>query len=299
MKESVKSVVVLIVAPPSEKYRLDHVLDSLSSVLHYSTPSRRIIVLDNSERNLADSFYEAFPEVIVLRTSENYGLCGGLYKSLSLAMLHAYTAYDFDLLIRMDTDSLMTGSGVEDEAIRLFRQQPNVGQLGTYLIGANGEPSEFAWPRQQLQRDTSLLGWLKDRERALFLRDLIARARAYGYQLGEHVLGGASIFSYAVIEKFLDHNLLLREEMHRSNLQEDHIFSLLVKAVGMDLGDFGGPDQAMAVRWRGLPRSPESLIASGKKIIHSTRFWQDVKEDDIREFFRAQRNYEYADREQP
>jgi hypothetical protein len=295
MKASVKSIVVLIVGPPSEKYRVDHVLDSIGSVVHYSTPSRRIIMLDNSERNLADWFYEAFPEVIVLRSPQNYGLSGGLYKSLSLAMLHAYVAFDFDVLIRMDTDALMIGEGIEDEAINRFRQQPNIGQLGTYTIDTNGDRSEFSWPRQQLQREISFIGWLKDRERCIFLRDLIQRAQAYGYQLGEHVLGGASIFSYAVIEKLLDHNLLLREEIRRSVLQEDHIFSLLVKAVGMDLGDFGGPEQPMAVRWQGLPRSPEALVASGKKLIHSTRFWHAVKEDDIRAFFRAQRTYEYAE----
>lgn len=292
MKERVKLVVVIPVGPMGPKYQLDHVLDTIESVIYYTTPDRKIIIQDNSrEQNIGAQLAAVYPELLVIRTPQNYGLSGGLYKAESLAYLFAHSAYEYQVLMRMDTDALMIGHGLADDAARVFAQNPNIGQLGTYMVGTNGEISEFSWPRQQLQRETSFRGWIESRHRYALLKRLVLDAQANGYQLGEHIIGGVAILNPLFIEKLVDRGLLLREELRRSLLQEDHIFSLLVKAVGMDLGEFGGPgpEHPVANKWQGLPNSPERLVEMGKKVVHSTRFWQDMKEPEIRAFFRARR----------
>lgn len=290
MKERVRLVVVIPVGPLGNRYTLDYTLDTIRSVYHYAASDCKIIIQDNSEGdNAGAQLNEVFPELIVIRTPQNYGLSGGLYKAESLAYLFAHAMFDYEVLMRMDTDALMTGYGLADDAAAIFRAQPNIAQLGTYMVGTNGEISEFSWPSGQLEREIGKRGWLEDRERCEFLRGLVDRARANGYQLGEHIIGGVALMNPVFIERLVHGGLLLREELRRSVLQEDHLFSLLVKAVGMDMGEFGGPDDPLANRWQGLPASPEHLAATGKKVIHSVRFWQDMTEAEIRAFFRARR----------
>jgi hypothetical protein len=291
MKQTAKLIVVMTVGPVGPTHRLEDILDTISSVLYYTSSDRKIIIQDNSSsHNVGAQLLEIFPELIVIRTPQNYGLSGGLYKAESLAYLFAHTMFNFQALMRMDTDALVIGEGLEDDAAAFFQANPNVGQIGTYMIGTNGEVSEFSWPRQQLLHEIGIRGKLEDAERAEFLRKLVSEAQIHGYQPGEHIIGGVSILNPRFIEKLVDQGLLLREELRRSVLQEDHIYSMLVKAVGMDLGEFGGPEHPLANRWKGLPASPQQLVEMGKKVIHSVRFWQDMKEPEIREFFRARRN---------
>jgi len=286
MKQPVKLVVVIPIGPLGSSYTFDDMVDTVESVRHYTTPDRRIIILDSSSPlQLGSKLAAIYPELIVLRPPQNYGLYGGLYKALSLAFLYAHTIFDFRVLVRMDIDALMIGSGLSDDAIRVFEANPKIGLLGTYLNSGEG----VAWPHQQLKRQTHPVMLARDLERTALLRRLNTMAQANGYQPGEHVLGGVVVYNPALIDKLAHHNLLLREELRRSKLQEDHIFALLCKAVGMELGQFSDAAHPMGIAWRGLPASPEQLVYENKKIIHSTRFWRDQNEQQIRAFFRARR----------
>src|SRR5678815_5364545 len=114
-------------------------VDTVSSVVHYATPDRRIIIVDSfSPLHYADRLQEIFPELLVLRMPQNYGYFGGLYKAESIALLHAHSTFDFQIAVKMDSDALMIGHGLEDDAIRYFAEHPNVGQLGNYLVEGEG-----------------------------------------------------------------------------------------------------------------------------------------------------------------
>ncbi len=290
MKERVKLVVVIPVGPINERYQLDDVLDTISSVIYYTDSSRKIIIQDNSvDPQVSQTLANVYPELMIIQSPQNYGLSGGLYKAESMAFLFASAAYEYEVLVRMDIDALMIGHGLADDAARIFREQPTIGELGTYMVGTNGEISEFSWPSNQLAKEVSRLGWLQDRERCEMLRMLVEKASANGYVLGEHIIGGVAIFNPVLISKLIENGYLMREELRRSVLQVDHIFSLLVKAVGMELGEYGGPEHPVANRWKGLPAHPETLVSTNKKIIHSTRFWEDMKEPEIRAYFRSLR----------
>lgn len=286
MKQRVSLVVILPVGPLGSRNHLHHIIDTVSSVTHYAVPNRQIIIQDNSHPlHLGDKLQQTFPELVVIRTPENYGLYGGLYKAESLALLYAYSAYDFQVLIRMDADALMIGPGLEEDAIRFFAMNPNTGLLGNHLATGEG----IAWARKELMKQIGAQGWIRDRKRAARLHQLVSLAQDHGYQLGEHVLGGAVIFNPVLLQKLVDNGLLLNEDLRRAKLQDDHLFGLLCKAVGMKLGEFNAEGYPMAVAWKNLPDSPQALVQSGKKLVHSTRLWNTMDEDQIRDFFRQRR----------
>jgi hypothetical protein len=267
-------------------YQYDDVVDTLNSIIYYTTPDRRIIIQDNSTpMHLGERLKQTFPDLLVVRSPQNYGLYGGLYKAESLALIFAQTAFNFQVLFRMDIDAIITGKGLEDDAIQYFKDNPKVGILGNYLTSGEG----VEWPRQQMSSQAGWIGWLRDSQRSGYLRKLISMARANGYKPGDHVLGGACIFSAALVEKMVRQGFLLREELRRSKLQNDHLFCLICKAAGMDMADYHSDGHPMSVAWRGMAMSPQESVEKGKKLIHSTRFWKDMNEEQVRMFFRARR----------
>jgi len=64
----------------------------------------------------------------------------------------------------------------------------------------------------------------------------------------------------------------------------------LAKAVNFDIGEMGSGDLPFGVFWKKLPASPEQLLLRKKKVIHSTRSWENMNEYDIRGYFADVRN---------
>jgi hypothetical protein len=287
MKQKVKLIVVIPVGPLGSSYRLDHLYDTVESVLHYTTTDRRIILQDSSlPLRIGTKVQQRFPEVLLSPTPEHYGSFGGAYKAESLALLGAVTHFDFQVLVHLDIDSLWTGYGFEDDAIEYFSANPQVGMLG----GFPRSPEGYQWPRRmvQLQGD-SIIGMLRDPGRYGFIHPLVMNAKKNKWQVGDHVLGGAAAFSPMLLRKLAEQGLLLREEARRLHLREYHIFSLLCRAVGMEIADFAQESQPMAVAWDKLPAAPETLVKLNKKIVHAVRDYQGMTADEVRAFFRAHR----------
>ncbi|MBX3086291.1 MAG: hypothetical protein KF716_31940 [Anaerolineae bacterium] len=286
MKEKVKLIITISVGPPGSGNKIDDVIDTIRSAMYYGGADSRIVIQDNSHPlNTGKKLQEMFPQLDMVRSPRNYGLYGGLYKAESIAMQHAYERYEFGALLRMDSDALMIGHGFADEAIAKISANPNAGVLGMYFTSGEG----IEWARQQLLAMTSVTGYIKDPRRCAFLRQLIYKAERNNWQLGQHILGGALVMTPTYIERVNKAGLLHREELRRAKLQNDHTYSLLCKAVALDLIDFNVPNGPMAITWRGLPASPQDLIEQGAKVVHSTRFWKNMDEAQVRTFFRARR----------
>jgi hypothetical protein len=86
-----------------------------------------------------------------------------------------------------------------------------------------------------------------------------------------------------------DRGNLVRPEFIESGLEEDHIFALLAKASAFDLADFATGKLPVGAAWKGLPCSPHELELSDKKVIHSVRCYRDMREAQIRAYFRDRR----------
>ncbi len=288
--QRVKLVVVIPVGP---NLRYDFIVDTLESIRYYTQTDYKVIIVDDSGSDVGAMLQRDDPTLDVVRTLGRQGICGGLYLGTSLGFQHALERYDFAVLLRLDSDALIIGPHAEDDAIAFFRDHPEVGLLGSYRLGCDGGQRDFTPPRRQLQRELSLWHFLTKphhRSHARFLRDTVRTAVSHGYEFGEHCLAAATFYSAACVKALSDGDLLGRQALKTSRLGDDHLFGLLVIASGSKMADFATGDLPIAVSWRGLPLSPDELLRRKKKITHSTRFWNDLNEEQIREFFRSVRN---------
>lgn len=298
-----KKVTLVVVIPIGPFCRFEYICDTIESVIHYVSNSHVIILNDDSGKDTGQAVKNRFPDLIVLKTSKNYGRDAGLYLNLSQAFIYAYKHFDFEVLLRLDTDALVIGYNAEIEAIKFFTDHPDVGLIGSYRFDCNGDARYFTKASDQIKNDISFTGIFKNRKELmahpfkriygiLFLKKIFRKSRHNGYETGEHCMGGAYFISRTCIEKLYKNGLLFRVEIGWSSLQEDMIFGLFLYSVGMKLGDFATENLPMGLRWRGLPCSPECLLSKQKKIIHSTRFFDRMNESDIRYFFKKQRELE-------
>ena len=118
---------------------------------------------------------------------------------------------------------------------------------------------------------------------------LYLQAQRYGYTAGDFVFGGVCFLSEPFVIKMYEEGYLPSYNLGKCYLEEDHIVSLIAKAYGFEFGDLASGRLPFGCAWLDLPASPEQLRKDGKKIIHSTRSWKDMKEDKVREYFRSYR----------
>jgi hypothetical protein len=281
---------IAVIVPAGPK---DDALDTLASIVAYTAEPRVILVIDDARRFEGadgDRLRRLSADLVVLPAAPGApGLHGGLMVKMAAAYRWLLERYEPQLVMRMDTDAVMLGPGIEDRAERAFAANPGAGLLGAYRIGPDGGCRDFSWAARQVRLAAGAPGLIHPRRRQV-LRSWLRAARGNGYVDGEHVLGGAFVHSYAAVSAlrqggFLDTAGLFR----RSPLGDDHLLSLMTIAAGYRLLDFGGPDSPMALTWLGLPAHPADLLARGKLVTHSARYWDTLGEPEIRAIFAAAR----------
>jgi hypothetical protein len=214
-----------------------------------------------------------------------------LWTKLAAGYRWLLDRYEPGLVLRLDADALLIGHGLEAAAEKAFAENPEAGLIGSYRIGPDGGLRDFSPAARLLHAETGPRGLAQPRRRAS-LRRQRRLARGHGYSDGEHALGAAYIHSYPAVRWIHSAGLFDQPSLVTSKLCEDHIMALLTMAGGYRLADFGGPDDPMAVRWRGLPAHPLDLLAAGKLVTHSVRSWQDLNEPQIRAIFAQARAHD-------
>lgn len=278
-------IAVVPVGPGSDPF---FVRDTIESFLHFTSAPHKVLILDDSMQNIGEAVREKYPDVDVLRTKKSSGgTLGGLYVSLSHAFKYLLERYSFKLVLKLDTDALLIAPGVDKDALQLFDTLPNTAIAGQFPLDYNGDPWDIGFPRDRIINGTTTWKGIKRPFANLVLRKLHRQALKNGYKTGESVFGGAYFLSVDFLRQLDAAKLLPEYRIRTLNLGEDHLFSLLAKTVGMDLGSLSGENQPFACAWKSLPASPEQLLAEGRKVVHSTREWNDVAEDQIREYFRS------------
>jgi hypothetical protein len=287
MREHKRIGVVVPVGPKD----VEAACDTLASVLYYLDDSRIIVVVDDSGRHseFAARVRELSPEIVVLPAPPHApGGFGGLWVKIASGYQWLLERYHLDIILRLDADALIIGVGLEECAARKFAENPEVVLLGSYRIDPSGRPRDWSWAARRLHVEAGIRG-LRHPRRWRRLRLFMALAGLHGYTGGEHVLGGGYIHSYNAAYDMYVKGWLRQPCLATSKLGEDHIMGLLAVAAGYRIGDFGRPEDPMAVKWQGLPSHPDELLANKKLVTHSVRSWGALDEAEIRAIFRAAR----------
>jgi len=277
----------VVLIPVGPRTAIRHLNDTLLSALRYIRSELRIVLLDDTSAglSLSDLPKSDAIEIVRIEGSDSYSVFGRLYMHSSKAIEHVLDSWDFDLMLRLDDDALLIGSGSEEEAMDVFRSNPDVGCLGSYRFTCMGAARDFRPVARRLHFETSVFGRMLDPVRWRGLMEIYDLAASQGYEPGEHCLGAASFFRREVLVAMRDKGLLSRHELLTSGLCDDQLLGMLVKAAGYQNMDFAGPGQPLGLAWKGLPASPQILHAIGKKIVHSVKSWQGSDQDQTRREF--------------
>jgi hypothetical protein len=277
----------VFVIPVGPKCRLEFVADTIDSIRFYA-PMARIILVDDSRRGTAIELGERYQLTVL--DARAHGAFGYLYLNLSDGFREALKQ-PFRILVRLDTDALISGSDFEAKAESCFQLDQHLGSLGSFRIGYNRIGiRDRSWAKRQILIFLALRSWTKPRA-GLMVFTLLLRARRHGYRLGDAIMGGAAVYRYEAVAALDQAELLGRPELAETGLQEDYIFGFCLLSMGYQLGEFGNEydDLPMGVNWIGLPASPAELLQHGKSIIHSTKSFGAMDEEAIRKEFRAAR----------
>ncbi len=244
-------LVLVVVVGPGERLGVLEILDSARVFLR---GPYRVVVVDDSGGVGTRWAVSRYPEVDLLYNWRPRGF-RHLLASLQRAYRHVLTRYDFEAILKLDTDALITGAGLDSEILASLRARPTVGMAGSR-----------SWP----ERDDA--NWARRLEGNMATwGPIIQQAERHGYRRGESVLGGAYVLSRRCLAA-LEAAGFLRLSPSGTRIAEDVTFSLFVRAAGYELHDLGGPEQPFALAWRDLPMPPREILARDKKVVHSVKY---------------------------
>jgi len=285
-----RTVIVVPVGPAEQaaSYR-----DTLDSIATFAETTTRVLLLDDTRRvDFSASIADAQVDVEVLTGRGRSGLNGGLSALVCRGLAHAVGSMAASQVLRMDSDAVMTGPGVEAAASTVLAADPSVGALGSFRTGPTGATRDFAPAAELLRRDLGRHG-ARHPVWAVTVRRLVSDAESHGYERGEHALGAALVLSRSFVEAAVDRGWVSERGGPRgvvhSLLGDDHLLGLLTRATGFRTADFGRPGDPLAVSWRGLPASPEELVRANVSVVHSVKSWGSQVESDTRAEFRRLR----------
>ena len=127
-------IAVIIPAGPR-----DDILDTLASVVQYTDPSRVIVVIDDTGTLAARSaqIRELSGDIVVIAAPPGApGVLGGLWVKVAAGYTWVLEQVPARVILRMDADALMLGSGIEAAAERALAREPGIGMLGSCRTGS-------------------------------------------------------------------------------------------------------------------------------------------------------------------
>lgn len=257
------SVALIIPVGPGK----DTVLDTLASIECYCPEPHIVVLVDDCTQ---DGTYEALcakrrSNWHILRNDRPMGVWR-LVHSLCLAYRFILSDTDCNLVLRLDQDALLIGSGVISDAIDYISLNPAVGLFGVYAHDYN-RPRSFNMHESQIKKE---LGWpRKLLGLAPSWANLLATAERRGYQRGDNVFGGAYFVTRQCLDGMRKLGALDIPYRWHSRLMEDVYYSMAAVAAGFKLGHFGAPEGPLCLEWRGLPLPAEDMVGTGYKVVHS------------------------------
>lgn len=189
--------------------------------------------------------------------------------------------FRFRLALKLDTDALFIAPGAIREALDFSSDNPSAGCFGVLDRGPTGGRRDLGPHVRTLTRQRMNL--VKP-----FFAETYDAAIERGWVVGRHVFGPAAFYTYPCLTMLRRAGALdIPPYSEHQHTAEDVWFSMATVAGGLDLREFGAPFGSLALTWRDLPASPESLRNSSAKIVHSVD--KGPRATSARSYFRSHR----------
>jgi hypothetical protein len=134
--------VYLMSAGPGSRSELGEAIESIE---HFEGDGAKIVVVDDATPDVrARELRASFPRVTVLHRRIPSGGPPGMFPLFASALRFARETYSFEVLVKMDTDALVTGPGLSARAAETIAADPSLGMLGTSVLRADGEPVDHS-----------------------------------------------------------------------------------------------------------------------------------------------------------
>jgi hypothetical protein len=255
--------------------------DTIESIYHHDGEDAKVVVADDDSVDSREAVVRsAFPAADVIRVRWPTGGPPRLSNFERRVYAEVLRRYDFDVLCKIDTDALVTGSGLGARAAAEFASRPGVGALGSVGVRADGVPEDYtydAWLLAHSRRWSRRIARLED------------GARANGFT-GPRVHGGVYLLSRPALDAAAALGLLRARSPWWSLVPEDLWFSLVVAAAGFSLASWAAPGEPLVSASHHLPLPKEQVLREGKLAIHSVRRGEDGEDEaELRRFFREAR----------
>ena len=241
----------------------------VASLRRHEPESWLLAVDDCSAENVRD--LEADPRFQLRRRWRPAGYPTGLTGLLLGAFALALRRYEFEVLLKIDTDALCVRRGVFDAAEEAFRADARLGMAGTYLPDTSHESDRhrYAWLVPLIEEEAA---------RDPVLRDALAAAKQNGYADGEHVQGGVYVISREALAAMDDLGYLAWRPRRGVLLYDDMIVSIFVRAAGFRLG---GLEDGAAIRSapNSLPMPLTDIASRPPAVVHTVRAGYDGEDE--------------------
>jgi hypothetical protein len=271
-------IFVMVVGPGEGKIAVD----SLDSIAAFERDAEAWVLDDCTLDGTYDTLVRwsaDHPRSRILRNPEPRGYRGIARSMFSLLSAIAAEPIVPGLVIKIDPDTCVIGSGVVD-LIRRRLAAEGPGIVGAYRVAANGSAREFGRIRRNMILDLLPIGIHKDRHSIRVGRPFWARylaaARRNGYHFGEHVLGALSGIHGATIRALgaAGYFESLPADYRALTVEEDVLLGLAAKAVGHQLLDINvdpaNPDVWIQFR-PPLPIDAAQLLQRGIRAVHPVK----------------------------
>lgn len=223
------------------------------------------------------------------KTKSTYGL---LFWKKLLAFEEVQRVFpQMESLIYLDDDALLINFGLEKRVEALTESNPNFGMAGAYKFSArDGSLRDMTPIRKSIQSHTNQIAKIRNHGAAKVLSQMTTASISYGYEIGDHVLGGACVYSREVLESFTHQRKFNLNKLLSAQVADDALMSLASTSLGFKLVDFSGEGDPLSVQWKGLASEPEDLIKQGKMLVHSTDFSESLGRSGVLEYFKNRRS---------
>lgn len=294
----------LVLVPAGPGMPVEFVQDTLDSVVaHIPASECAICLLDNTPSGEFEQCRTGDVPRFYVRRAEVYAFSdipqsplGPLWLEQMRVLADMRARYDFDVVLRLDTDALVTGDAPHREIIAAALQNPDVGIFGAFTVRGDGTDKSADMKKvgmilrseMSIRRNKrNILRNFHYLLRALTLKRLYWKARRNGYEAGLTVTGGAAFITRRVVDRWADMKMGTKSSIRYSRLPDDVLFGLSVYAAGYRLSD--APGGVMAVNWIGLPFDPPEITRRRIKVIHSVKAADLAAQSEIRAHFKSAR----------